>query len=74
MNNITNKEFASHTLSTAGGQKIRDVREAFDTLLNRLIEIEAPTSREMAITKTKLEEACFFAVKAVAINPANQQS
>lgn len=67
------KEFSSHILSVPGGQKVRDVREAFDALLTRLDDVIPKPSREMSLARTKLEEACFFAVKAVASNIANQQ-
>lgn len=30
-----------------------------------------PHSRELSITKTKLEEACMWAIKSVATNPEN---
>lgn len=32
-----------------------------------------PQGRYLSIVKTKLEEACMFAVKAVSCDPANQQ-
>lgn len=36
------------------------------------LETVAPPGRHLALVKTKLEEACMFAVRAVAVDPANQ--
>lgn len=58
-------QFKVHMLTDEGKQKARDVAEAFDTLLSKL-EGLAPDGREMALCRTKLEEACFFAKKAMA--------
>jgi hypothetical protein len=44
----------------------------FEKCLADLQEV-CPESREFSITKTKLEEACFFAKKSVAIQPENQE-
>jgi uncharacterized protein YggE len=67
--------FEFHRLNEAGVAKANAVASAFDELLRILQEItaEESTGRPFAIVRTKLEEACFFAKKAVAINPANQE-
>lgn len=65
-----NKEFAVHMLNETGKEKAKLITETFDTCLNKLVEI-CPAGREMAIVRTKLEEACFFAKKAMASSPLN---
>lgn len=62
--------FAVHTLTDEGKHKAQDIAEAFDGLLKKLGSL-VPDGREMAIVRTKLEEACFFAKKAMA--KANSQ-
>ena len=64
--------FQVHKLNEAGMAKAQNTAQAFDSLLNLLNELCPGPSREMSIVKTKLEEACFFAKKAIATNPANQ--
>jgi hypothetical protein len=65
-----NKEFTFHLLNDAGKEKAMKIAEVFDSLLDQLNEL-CPQGREFAIAKTKLEEACFFAKKAMASYPAN---
>jgi len=59
------KEFAVHRLTEEGVEKARKIAEAFDELLTRLDAL-CPAGRELAIVRTKLEEASFFAKKAMA--------
>ncbi len=74
-----NKEFAVHMLNDTGKKKATQIAEAFDLLLNTLAPADAPTSdqvlcpqgRELALVKTKLEEAAFFAKKAMASAAGN---
>lgn len=65
-----NKEFTVHMLNDAGKAKAKDIAEAFDACLEKLVAI-CPAGRELAITRTKLEEAAFFAKKAMASAPEN---
>lgn len=65
-----NKEFDVHMLNETGKAKAAAIASAFDRLLETLLDI-CPPSRELAITRTKLEEACFFAKKAMASHPDN---
>lgn len=67
-----NKEFQVHMLNEAGKAKAAAIAEAFDALLTTL-ETHCPPSREMSITRTKLEEASFFAKKAMASAPGNSE-
>lgn len=76
-----NKEFASRELNDTGQLKVAAVRNSFNQLLNTLVgptdygrvERLVPEGRELSIVKTKLEEACMFAIKGIANDPANQK-
>lgn len=66
--------FDFHKLNENGQNKAKAIAESFDNLLT---EIEPLVSgggvRELAIVRTKLEEACFYAKKAMALNANNQE-
>lgn len=64
--------FQVHRLNKYGLAKAGAIAGSFDELLYTLTDL-CPAGRELAIVKTKLEEACFFAKKAIANDPANQQ-
>jgi RAB protein geranylgeranyltransferase component A len=66
-----NPLFAVHKLNEAGSAKAQAIADLFNVLLSDLSEM-CPDGRELAIVKTKLEEAAFFAKKAMAKDPANQ--
>lgn len=59
-------EFRIHTLDDDGQAMARDIAEGFDALLAMLETVCLP-SREFSLCKTKLEEACMFATKSMAI-------
>ena len=63
--------FQFHRLNEAGVHKGEMIAESFDILLNDLRKW-CPEGREFAIVKTKLEEASFFAKKAMAQDTDNQ--
>ena len=63
-----NKEFEVHILTEAGILKAEILAKLFDELLNTLTMHHCPNNREFSIVKTKLEEACFFAKKSMALN------
>jgi hypothetical protein len=69
--------FAVHMLNAEGKVKATAIAAYFDSLLTSLNSIvgtpENGSTREMAIVKTKLEEACFFTKKAMASQKVNQQ-
>lgn len=58
-------EFEVHMLTDEGKEKAKQIADTFNTALTKLVEI-CPAGRELAIVRTKLEEACFFAKKAMA--------
>jgi hypothetical protein len=68
------KEFELLMLSEAGMEKARAISAAFDTCLKSLLEISPKPSREMSIVRTKLEEAYFYAKKAMALKVENNLS
>lgn len=63
--------FTPHLLNAQGLEKSQRLRAAFSALL---CEVEAllPAGRELAIVRTKLEEACMFAVRGVAVATESQ--
>ena len=63
--------FEVHMLNETGKQNAIALAKAFDWLLDETRRL-CPEGREMSIVKRKLEEACFFAKKAMALNPQNQ--
>jgi len=63
-----NKEFEVHILTTTGIEKAKELAVIFDTLLCRLSDDYCSNNREFSIVKTKLEEACFFAKKSMALD------
>lgn len=67
-------EFEVHMLNESGKQKAQDIAWNFEMCLNSIEIIcgAGSSGREMAIVRTKLEEACFFAKKAMARQSENQ--
>lgn len=63
--------FQVHMLNEQGKAKARAIADHFESLLTALTPL-CPGGREFSIVKTKLEEACFFAKKAMAKDMANQ--
>jgi len=64
------KEFQTHRLNEEGMEKAKMIAYIFDECLDS-IESLCPSGRELAIVRTKLEEACFFAKKAMASDSSN---
>lgn len=77
-----NAEFQVHSLNPKGVEKAKGIAVAFDELLEKLFTLAsqedktvAPVrSREMSIVRLKLEEASFFAKKAMANLKENQKA
>ena len=63
--------FAVHMLNDEGKEKAAGIARCFDDLLTNL-KVWCGEEREFSIVKTKLEEAAFFAKKAMACKPENQ--
>ena len=59
-------------LSAAGIEAVNVIRDQFTYLLENLEIILPGNSREISIIRTKLEEASFYAVKAVRNYKENQ--
>lgn len=72
--------FEVHRLNHVGMVKAQAIAQAFDDLLNHVKSLSGedhppiPHSREFNVVRTKLEEAAFFAKKAMAKKPENQEA
>lgn len=66
--------FDSRKLNGRGLQTLDVVRHIFTKAKEDLDEFLGTTAspREKAIVATKLEEACFFAVRSASLDPENQ--
>lgn len=67
------KEFEVHLLNEKGIASAREMAERFSALLDWCTSIGQAPSRELSLVATKLEEACFFAKKALAQKTENQK-
>jgi hypothetical protein len=67
-------EFAVHMLNQLGKDRAADIAKQFTVCLNNLEAIIGADGREMAIVRTKLQEAAFFAKRAMAVRSENQES
>lgn len=65
-------EFDVHLLNPEGIEKARNIASAFSTLLNDVEAYCGKDGREMALVRTHLQEAGFFAKRAMAMRPENQ--
>lgn len=67
--------FKVHRLNARGIAAAESIAQAFTQLLRDVEPLAAGSSgRELAIVRTKLQEACFFAKRAMAMNPENQET
>lgn len=60
-------EFLSYGLGDVGSARTLETKEAFSALLVR-IERLVPAGRERAIVLTKLQEACMWATRGIAMD------
>lgn len=65
-------EFQVHKLNEAGMKKATAIAEGFSILVDTL-EKMGVSGRELALVKTKCEEACFFAKRSIASQAENQE-
>lgn len=70
---MSRPEFQVHILNPVGITKAIDLADYFNRFLDQVEELAGAGGREMAIVRTKLEEACFFAKKALANRAENQK-
>ena len=63
--------FTVHKLTESGTAKANAIARDFEVLLMQLEELCDTQSREFSLVKTKLEEACFYAKKSMAMEPHN---
>ena len=70
-----NPLFQVHALNDDGMNKAKAIAEDFSNLVSKLEAIlgDGVKSREFSLVKTKLEEAAFFAKKAMAVQAENQK-
>ncbi len=64
--------FTSYKLNSSGLVKAADIATMFDSLY-RTLQLACPIGRELSLVHTKLEEACFYAKKAMAADPQNHE-
>ncbi len=65
--------FAVHMLNETGKAKARELAVRFTDLLTWIKQAAGTESRAVSIASLKLEEAAFFAKKAIATNTENQE-
>lgn len=66
--------FEVHRLTASGLAKADTIRDVFEECLVKLAKVVGgdQATREMSIVRTKLQEASFFAKRAMAMKPENQ--
>jgi hypothetical protein len=67
------QEFQVHLLNEQGIAKAQSLATVFDDTLTELETLCGTQGRYMSLVRTKLEEASFFAKKAIAVIPENQK-
>jgi hypothetical protein len=66
-------EFGVHLLNPEGISKAQKIATILSNTLDALEDLCGKDGREMAVVRTKMEEAGFFAKKAMACRSENQQ-
>ncbi len=61
------REFQVNKLSDIGMANVKDLANYFNDLLDYIESIVKTNNRELVICREKLEEACFYAKKAMAV-------
>jgi hypothetical protein len=70
---VIREEFDVHLLNEKGLAKAREIGVVYSQLLDELDRLCGTEGREVAIMRTKLQESAFFAKRAMAVRPENQQ-
>lgn len=66
-----NALFETYILNERGIEKAEGISLAYNELLDRVSKI-IPEGREFSLVRTKLEESCFWAKRAMATQTQNQ--
>jgi len=66
-------EFQVHLLNAQGLNRAKELGEVFSDALDN-IEVLIPAGRDRALVITKMQEASYFAKRAIAADPANQEA
>lgn len=66
-------EFRPHLLNEAGLAKADEIAGVFTEALDGIEKVCGKDGREMALVRTALQEACFWAKRAMAVRPENQK-
>lgn len=64
--------FQVHVLNELGMEKARELQALFENFLGDVELTCGSEGREMAVVRTKLQEAAFFAKRSMAMRPENQ--
>jgi len=67
-------EFKVHLLNEQGIERARELALEFSRFLNKVEELCGASGREMAIVRTHVQTASFFAKRALAERPENQKA
>lgn len=71
---ITNPEFQTYTLNDQGLEKRDKIRFAFENLWKQVAEqVGTGGGPLLTIAARNAEKACMFAIKAVSVQPQNQE-
>ena len=70
---MTDPLFQTFPLNEQGKERAKKIRDAFNELLARVSIHVGGSGRELALMRTHLEHACFFAVKAMSSRTENQE-
>ena len=73
MSETIRNEFKVHMLNEKGKHKASELAEEFSQLLNNVESICGSAGRELALVRTHLEQAAFYAKRAMASQPENQE-
>lgn len=66
-------EFSAINMNDSAVEKCRVIRKSFSDALSAIKQHVKP-GRELAIVTTKMQEACMWSIRGIAMDPANQHS